>query len=235
MPMSIVRHPSSVIRPIPSLGVVLAAGLLVFICGCESDDGNASMADSYYLNPYKDVRSLGRVALVELDNASSYPDISQEMTAALFSALQKRQLFGLNVIHRDDPTWRNLRQSLDSLEGLKQIAAMRETLKADGLLVGTITQYQPYPRMIVGLRLKLLDLTDGQLLWGLEQVWDGSDNSTRKRIKHWASAASLREDLVVMSSLNFGKFIAYEVAQTFEQKKVATSATTSPVRTTLQY
>jgi hypothetical protein len=193
------------------------------------------MAESFYLNPYKDVHSLGRVSLVELDNVSAYPDIAPQMTTALFNALEKRQFFGLNIIHQDDPSWRSLRQSLDSLDPLKQIGAMRETLKSDGLLVGTITQYQPYPRLVIGLRLKLLDLTDGQLLWGLEQVWDSSDISTRKRIQHWSSAASLREDLVVMSSLNFSKFVAYETAQTFQQKKENTATTTSPVPTTWQY
>jgi hypothetical protein len=193
------------------------------------------MAESFYLNPYRDVHSLGRVALVELDNMSAYPDIAPQVTTALFAALQKRQLFSLNTIRQDDPSWRSLRQNLDSLDNLKQIGVIRETLKSDGLLIGTITQYQPYPRLVIGLKLKLLDLTDGQLLWGLEQVWDSSDISTRKRIKHWSSAASLREDLVVMSSLNFSKFIAYETAQTFEQKKATTPTTTSPVPTTWQY
>ena len=208
----------------------------IFICGCEADDGNAPMEKSFYLNPYKDVRSLGRVTLVELENLSDYPNIPSEMTEALYSALLKRQLFGLNVIHQDDPLWQSLRQKLQSLDGLKQIGTMRESLKADALLIGTVTQYQPYPRMTVGLRLTLLDLTDGDVLWGMEQVWDSSDNSTRKRISHWAGAASLREELVVMSSLNFSKFVAYEAAQTFElTKPVEQPAPANPVRSTWQY
>jgi hypothetical protein len=217
------------------LSSVLCLLSSVFIYGCEADDGNAPMAESFYLNSYKDVHSLGRVTLVELENTSDYPTISSEMTTALFNALQKKQVFGLNVVHQDDPAWQSLRHRENSPEGLKRIAAIREALKCDGLLLGTITQYQPYPKMVIGLRLELLDLTDGDLLWGLEQVWDSSDNSTRKRIKHWAGAATLREDLIVMSSLNFSKFIAYETAQTFEQKKAAAPTTASPVRTTWQY
>jgi hypothetical protein len=213
------------------LSVVLCLLPSLVLSGCEADDGNAPMAESFYLNAYKDVHSLGRVALVELDNISDYPGISSEMTAALFAALEKKQFFSLTVIHQDDPIWQSIRRQSGSREGLKQIEAMRETLKCDALLTGTITQYQPYPKMVIGLRLKLVDLTDGDLLWGLEQVWDSSDNSTRKRIKHWASAATLREDLIIMSSLNFTKFIAYETAQTLEQKGTATPATDGPVRT----
>ncbi len=101
--------------------------------------------------------------------------------------------------------------------------ATRETLKCNGLLVGTVTEYTPYPHMSLGLRLKLLDLTDGQLLWGLEQVWDSSDGDIQRRIKRYfkddlrTGFASLREELVVVSPLKFGKFVAYEVAETFER------------------
>jgi hypothetical protein len=207
----------------------------VFICGCAADDGNAPVTKSFYLNPYKDVHSLGRVTLVELENISNYPGISSEMTTALFAAFQKRQLFGLDVVRQDDPLWQNLHQQLGSLDGLRQIGTMRETLKSEAILIGTITQYQPYPRMVVGLRLTLLDLTDGDVLWGMEQVWDSADGSTRTRIKQWAHAASLREDIVVMSFLDFSKFIAYEAARTFDLKKETAPSTTSPVRTTWQY
>jgi hypothetical protein len=206
------------------------------ICGCEADDGNAPMEKSFYLNPYKDVHSLGRVTLVELENLSDYPNVPSEMTTALHLALQKKQIFGLNVLREDDPLCRSLRQKLSSLDGLKQIGTMRESLKSDAVLIGTITQYQPYPRMTIGLRLTLLDLTDGDVLWGLEQIWDSGDSSTRKRISYWSSAASLQEELVVMSSLNFCKFVAYEAAQTFELVKPAEQPVPkSAVPTTWQY
>ncbi len=199
--------------------------LSVLACGCKSPNANNGMANSYYLNPHKDLATLGRVALVELDNNSGYPTVSADLTEALFVALQKKQIFGLSVVHQDDPAWRGLQENLDSLQALKQLLAMRDALKCNGLLVGTVTQYQPYPRMAVGLRLKLLDLTDGQLLWGLEQVWDSADADIRQRIRQYSSDelrsgwTTLQDEMVVISSLKFGKFIAHEVAETLERKK----------------
>ena len=79
--------------------------------------------------------------------------------------------------------------------------------------------------MAIGLRLKLIDMTDGQLLWGLEQIWDTADRSIAKRIKHYfknelqPGVDSLQQELVVVSSLKFGKFVAYEVAQTLDRKE----------------
>lgn len=205
--------------------VVVALLLTASQGGCESAQEGNGMAGSFYLNPYKDLSSLGRVALVEFDNSSGHPQISADLTEALFVALQKNQVFGLTVVHQDNPAWRGLQENLDSLQALRQLLAMREALKCNGLLVGTVTEYTPYPHMSVGLRLKLLDLTDGQLLWGLEQVWDSGDRDIQKRIKRYfkddlrTGVASLREELVVVSPLRFGKFVAYEVAQTLKPEE----------------
>ncbi len=194
-------------------------------CGCASPRETGLAANSYYLDPYRDLRKLGRVALVELDNTSRYPEISADMTDALFLAVQKRQVFGLTVVNQNDQDWRSLQENLDSLQALRQLVTMRDTLKCNGLLVGTVTEYQPYPHMLIGLRLKLLDLTDGRLLWGLEQVWDCADRSVQQRIKTYfreqlkSGLAPLGEELVAISSLNFARYVAYEVAQTLERQK----------------
>lgn len=203
----------------------LAALLLGLVGGCESYSENSEMANAYYLNPHKDLRKLGRVALAELDNRSAYPEIASDVTEALFVALQKKQLFGLTNIGQDDPAWRTLQENLDSFEALRQLLVMRDALKCSGLLVGSITQYQPYPRLVIGVRVKLLDLADGQLVWGLEQIWDSADKSVQRRIQAYfkdqvrSGYAPLREELVVISSLEFAKFVAYEMAQTLDRNQ----------------
>jgi hypothetical protein len=214
-------HPG-VWRARACLLAVLLPGLF---CGCESQWEKGVMAGSYYLDPYKDLRKLGRVALVELDNMSGYPEISTDMTDALFLAVQKKQIFGLSVIRQQDQDWRSLQENLDSLQVMRQLLTLQETLKCNGLLVGTVTQYQPYPHMVIALRLKLLDLTDGQILWGIEHVWDSTDKGIQKRIKaHFndqqgSESAPLREDLVTVSALSFAKFVAFEVAETLEREE----------------
>jgi len=201
-----------------------AALLMGVLCGCASGPSDP-MAGSYYLNLHKEPRMLGRVALVELDNTSTYPEISRDATEALFLELQRKQLFSLARVSRDDPAWPTLRENLDSPQALQTLLAVRERIKCDGLLVGTVTEYRPYPRLVLGLRLKLLDLTDGRLLWGLEQVWDSSDGSMQKRIQAYfkrpldLGPVPLREQVVVMSPLEFVRFAAYETAQTLEPRK----------------
>ena len=202
------------------LWITILLLLAAFLSGCETHRTFIPAADYYYLNPNKKLTTIGRVAIVELDNDSSYPQISTDVTKALFQALQKKQVFGLTVVHRHDPSWRSLQFEGDSTYGLDQMLVIRETLKCDGLLLGTITEFRPYPHMAVGLRLKLLDLRDGQLAWALEQVWDSADRTTQKRIKSYFQSekgsgfAPLHEQLATVSPLEFIKFVSYEVAGT---------------------
>ncbi|MHC4570555.1 MAG: hypothetical protein ACYS0C_00565 [Planctomycetota bacterium] len=192
----------------------------------------------YYLNPDKDLSAVGRVALVELDNDSSFPQISGDVTEALYQALQKKQIFGLTLVRQNDPAWRSLQLDMESgsqmqngplripsTYTLKQMFAIRKTLKCDAILIGTITKYQPYPHTAVGLRLKLLDLKDGQLLWALEQIWDSADKMTLRRIKNYckyqmsSKLAPLNERLMVVSPLKFIQFVGYEAAETLHPDK----------------
>ena len=204
-----------------SLKIVLLLLLGVLLPGCRNYyKAPAHRADYYYLNREKNPAAIGRVAIIELDNYSSYPQIARDVTEALFQAMQKKQVFGLTTIHQQEPAWRSLQTKLDSTYTLDQLAAMRRTLKCSAIMTGTITQYQPYPHMVIGLRLKLLDLTDGQLVWALEQVWDSGDKATEYRIKDYfehqkrSGFAPLREQLAIISPLEFIKFVTYEVAET---------------------
>jgi hypothetical protein len=199
---------------------VLPYLLAFLIPGCQSHQLSRPPADHYYLNPNKRLTTIGRVVIVELDNDSSYPQMSADVTGSLFRALQKRQVFGLTVVDRDDPGWRSLQLDVDTTYSLAQIVAIHQTMKCDAILLGTITEFRPYPHMTIGLRLRLLDVRDGQLLWALEQVWDGADKAVEQRTKSYFMAQKrsgfepLQEQLATVSPLEFIKFVSYEVAAT---------------------
>ena len=163
---------------------------------------------------------MGRIAIVELQNDSSYPQMSSDITEALFQSLQKKQVFGLTIVRQRDPLWKSLQLEPDTTYTLEQMASVRQTLKCDGVLIGTITEFEPYPHTAVGLRLKLIDLTSGELRWAIEQVWNSSDKVTEKRIKKYlaetksSAANDSNERIAAISPLEFMKYVSYEVAQT---------------------
>ena len=194
---------------------------LTLLSGCHIIyKQSAGEPDYYYVNPKKDLPTVGKAVLIELDNDSTYPHIAADVTDAIFQALQKRQIFSIAAVSQTDPEWRSLQVDADSPYSFEQLGAMRKELNCNAILTGTVTTYQPYPHLSIGLRLKLVDLADGQLLWAFEQIWDTTDKSTEKRIKDYFQAqirsgiTPLHEQLVVVSSLKFVKFVAYEVAKT---------------------
>jgi hypothetical protein len=196
--------------------------LPVLLSGCGIHELFAPTTDYYYLNPDKNLSSVGRTVLIELDNNSSYPQIATDVTEALFRSLQKKQVFGLTVIRQSDPAWRSLQLDMNRAYTLEQLSAMRKTLNCDAILIGTVTGFEPFPHLTIGLRLELRDLADGQLLWALEQIWDTTDKTTENRIKNHYSrhnflgSATLQEKLGTVSSLKFIKFVAYETAETLQ-------------------
>lgn len=199
---------------------VLSAVFIFTGCRVSLRSESLSSANYYYLTENKDLSTVGRVAIVELENESDYPEISGDITESLYEQLQKRQIFGLSIVRKSNDSWRSLQIPGEGSYSLEQLAAIRKSLKCNAILVGTVTRYKPYPHMSIGLRLKIVDLTDGQLLWGLEQVWDSADRKTQQRIERYFDKEKregfgpLREELVAVSPIEFLKFVAYEIAST---------------------
>ena len=205
-------------RPWTCLGLVGAMALGAV--GCAVRPVYEPMKGACYLNPKKAPSHLGRVALVEFDNGSSYPAISKDVSEALYVALQKKQQFGLTTVAKADPVWRSLQVGSPDALIPEQCVKIRQALQCDAVLTGVVTEFRPYPHLMIGLRLKLIDLTDGQLVWAVEQVWDSADRATEASVKTYlkvetrSSRSSMADRLMVVSTLDFMKFVAYEVAST---------------------
>jgi hypothetical protein len=204
-----------------------SAGLLFLIlllaAGCKTNNENTNSITYSYHNPQKDFKAIGRVAFIEIYNDSTYIQISSDITEELFQAIQKKQVFGLTQVGQNDPAWRNLKIEPESELSPEQIQEIRTKLKCDALMIGKITSFSPHPHTSLGLRIKLLDLNDAQLVWAIDQVWDSTDKKTEQRIKNYfkqqiSGSASTQEQLVSISPLQFFKFVSYEVAETLEKK-----------------
>ena len=202
------------------IGLLPVLCAMMYTAGCQSQPVYKPMAESFFLNPEVELASLGRVALVEFNNRSPYPDFSQTVSDALFIALQKRQRFGVFEVDQTEQIWRNIQAEPDTPLSPKLLLEMQQSLKSNAVLTGVITQYEPYPHTKVGLRMKLINLKDGQLVWAVEQVWDSADRSTQTRIRKYLDSQQRTnqpkgaEDLVEFSTKKFMQFVAYEVAET---------------------
>jgi len=214
-----------------------AAGLLcVMSLSCTRIMAPATTESGhYYINPSVNPKSIGRVVVFEMDNRSSHPEVSLHLCEAIAEAFQKRHLFAVRTIHPADSDWHSLDLGRSWSYSTQELAGIREQLGADAVIYGSLTQYHPYPHLLVGVHLKMIDLRKGKLVWAIEQVWDSSDKSVALRMKRYVDlqkvtgSQSLDWQVFTMSPRAFNKFVAMEVAATFPgpqgyRKRFASSA-----------
>ncbi len=195
--------------------------MLLALSGCTIVRGpQAQDTGHFYLNPYADISGVGKVVVFELDNRTSYPLLSETITDDLSQALQKKHIFTLSTLHHTDPKWRNLDLNSSNSYSLAELASIRHQLKADAVLFGSLTRYDPFPHMLMSLHLKLVDLRSGKLLWAMEQVWDSSDKRLEQRMKRYykdqlrTGYEPMNWELLITSPRNFNRFVVYEVSAT---------------------
>ncbi len=175
-----------------------------------------------YLGSRRDLAKIDRVVFVELSDPKGNPTVVEGLTRELSRALSERKLFHVDVVDRSDPLCRDLPLQRREAYTLAQLARMREELRCDAVLFGSVTHFQPHPRMQAGLYLRLLDLRDGKLIWGIDHIWDTTDKQLELRAKDFWNErmrdgyAPATWTLIMKSPRAFQKFVAYEAAKTFE-------------------
>jgi hypothetical protein len=194
------------------------------LLGCESPVAK-HRGLNYYLSSARDLQAVGRVAFVELSGEDRGGAVAADTTDELAVALRDNRLFAINVIRSSDPQYASMPPDSSSGLTLDQIAQLHKELDCDAILMGSITTYQPYPHMRMGLQLKLVDLRSGQLVWAIDQVWDTSEARLEERLKKFFST-HMRKDyeplgwrLALTSPRAFEKFVAWDAASTLPQSE----------------
>ena len=194
--------------------------ILAFLPGCMIIRPASYEPSQYYINPRADFSGIGRVVVFEIEDLSNSAELGKNLTEMLTESARKRHLFGVSSLFCSDPAWRSLDLNDSSSYSLEKLSSIQEQLNADAIVFGCITQHYPYPQMLTGLHLKMVDLRDGRLLWAIEQVWDSTDKSVERRMEEFferqmrSGYEPMNWQLLVTSPRAFNKFVAYEVART---------------------
>ncbi|MBW8014795.1 MAG: hypothetical protein FVQ82_01290 [Planctomycetes bacterium] len=204
--------------------ILLLALALLPISGClfETKKDDSINPLRFYRYPDYNLKSIGRVVMLEMENLSANQELGKELTMALSEEIQKKQIFGLDTLYIKDPKWKSLNLSTDSDISMKQLGDIQTRFGAAAVLYGEIVRYRPFPRYSIGLKLELVDCTTGQLLWAIDQVWDSTDAKTEERIKSFFSTQMrsgykpMEWEIVMYSPRIYNKFITYEISQTLE-------------------
>lgn len=196
--------------------------LAVMVSGCSKIAWNPIQEPRghYFLDPQTQFSKVCRVALLEPYNESIPLEVSGLLAQSLVGELGKKHLFSLRRIDRSDPVWDNLNLDQAAAGSFEDMVLIQEQLNVDAIIFGTIKRYESFPRMMVGLNLKMMDVRQGRLVWAIEQVWDSTDKQVELRMRRFyknqmrSGYEPLNWQVLNTSPRAFNKFVAYEVALT---------------------
>jgi TolB-like protein len=200
-------------------------GCLVF-CGCRSGGSQTQSQCNFFLNQSADFSKVGKIVVLELDNQTTCADLSEVLTEGLADNLGKKHLFSVQSVFRSEPAWQSLNPEQLKDNNLQELARLQQGFGVDAVVFGTITRYRTYPQLMLGIRLKMVDVRDGRMLWAIEEVWDSTDKNTELRMRSFfeknmrTGYEPMDWQLLITSPRAFNKFVLFEITETLPQSKV---------------
>lgn len=89
---------------------------------------------------------------------------------------------------------------------------------ADAVLFIDVTTYSPYPPLVLGLRTKLVQVTDGEIIWAADNVFAAAEPAVANSARHHALTLGTDHGLSDLSHTvlqNPQRFAGYVAAATF--------------------
>jgi len=200
-------------------GVHVLLTLLV-LTGCDRPRDVAWSMDHFLVEPPAALMQIKSVAFIDVTSRLADAEQAKQLSQSLADDLQLRGLFNVQRVSRDDFRCRELTLDVNQPLELREMQQIRQALGCDAVVLGEMDHFQQYPRTRAGLYLRMVDLKNGKLLWGVKHTWDGSDKEVGRRIRKWwrenvrDDYEPARENLVQMSPRWFLKFISHEAVST---------------------
>jgi hypothetical protein len=101
---------------------------------------------------------------------------------------------------------------------------LREKMGCDGVFFAEITSFKPYPPLVMGWKLRLVELGKGETLWAADEVFDASDpavsNGARRyhRERSPVTGALADSKAILLSPSNFARYSISTLVATLDSK-----------------
>jgi len=193
---------------------VACCTLLGLAVGCAVP---AQQRVAAFISPAIRSDTLSRIIVVPFDGLSCTAETRKVVTESVALELMSVLLCDVIPAPADDERlmaeiglWRRGRIDVDTL------VMAQKTYGADAFLFGTITQCKEYDPPLIGLKLRMLSASTGDVLWATEAVFDARNADVRRRARASFKSSGLKDmlygpDLVLMSPRLFSRFVAQEV------------------------
>ncbi len=227
-----------------------APRLLLFVCaavlaiGCETVEdafspgviGPFHTPSNFQLTKQKLPGTIRRVAVLPMTSAvgnQAARNSAETTEPLLLDELAKARIFDVVRITPErlvamagKPAFRvDEKLPPDLLEKLSEETACQAFLFTE------LTTYRAYPPLGVGWKMSLFDLSDGKLLWSIDEQFDAGQptvaNSARRHIlNHQATASPVMREAPILNAP--GSFTRYTISAAIETMRPLTSPPAGP-------
>lgn len=211
---------------------VLAAGLLLVFSGCRTIDqdwdkpsGSAFVPTNYYQKGPMPP-SVRRVAVLPLFSKEwDHVDLN-DFQQTFATELSLRNEFEVVVVLPERMNAIFGQDEISSVEPITstEFAALVQQMGADAVLFTDLTSYSPYRPIVMGVRCKLIDARNADVLWAFDTVFDSGNPSvsTAARRFHSDEAAPpyplQNSSSILQSPLRYSKYVADATFSTIPER-----------------
>jgi hypothetical protein len=212
-------------KRMPTIRVtLLAIAVTMLLSGCQTTRKIVSAigigdppehSTNFYLDE-EEIMGVQRVVMMPVHAPNVGLSSEHDIDEQFLSKLTATQLFEVVSISREDLARRFGRRSFSSAEPLTNtlFQYIQETSEADAVVFFDITTYHPFRPIKIGVRGKMIQLPDKEVLWALDELYDSANRKTSKEAvayeKRYLSGleSSKGHDSILISPIRFTAYAA---------------------------
>lgn len=221
------------------IGAILS---LCLVMGCSSIE--KQLTDPSYHGPFRTdyncggagpavLKGVRRVAVLPTATPEFQPSEVHRETARLLHSILLDEIRS-SAPFEAVPVFPDTHRLLEGADQLRVTAAIppqvlkdiRQQTEADTVLFSSLTAYRPYPPILVGLKVSLVRIDDGAILWQFDDAWNAGDaptlNDARRFFREKLGVETEPPPSPSMSSPSrFMRYSASVVVQMYQKAKNA--------------
>lgn len=207
---------------------IFALAFSIFaLCGCAALKKPASVVltgpsqsvSNVFVSPSIRSGAVKRAVMIDFANRTHTMGINDSVTESLAQKLIEASYF--QVVRQ--PLTKEIEESYSKARFKKSLLErIQKETNADAVIMGEVTAFHAYRPIRLGIRLKMLDLKEGKVLWAVDELFDaGFKNISHFAQKYYASTQNTESPLttwesILISPALFTGFMCHEIVRTIE-------------------
>ena len=146
----------------------------------------------------------------------------EQIHRAFLDELAKLQIFEIVPLptgaQEDELINQSLHRGRVSTEAL---VSLSDRYNLDGIMMGTVTSYRAYVQPHLGMRVQLMSIHTGSIIWAAEGLYDVSDARTMEDLRHYYLNSQTTEatrhgvEIYLISPTKFASYVSHRLVESW--------------------